>query len=109
MDVEIATILNMVHILKPFLEPEGLENLKIGFIENDPWGVVCEKNENSALCNSMMHLRDKRLFYFTTLSTILSRADIHKLNTTNDIKFVSDMLKWWLNIQMILWDDSISF
>ncbi|CAI9293679.1 unnamed protein product [Lactuca saligna] len=49
MDVEITTVLKIVPILKPFPEPEGSENLRVGFIQKYAWGVVYKANENGVL------------------------------------------------------------
>lgn len=40
MNIAISTVLEKRPILKPFEAPYDIQNLKVGFIENERWGVV---------------------------------------------------------------------
>lgn len=50
----------------------------------------------------MMFLRDKHLYPTATLSHVISRAKARKSNNANDVKYVYDMLRWWIMVHMIL-------
>lgn len=76
--------------------------LRLVLLQNDPSGMVYKSNENDILCNSMMHLRDKHMFLFETLSNTLSRVEVCQLKTINNIKFVLDMLKRLINVHMVI-------
>lgn len=72
MDVENVVVLKRKSILKSFPTPENVDKLKSGFIEKDLWGVACMMKENETVKSSMLFLRDKNLYFTTTLSQILA-------------------------------------
>lgn len=50
----------------------------------------------------MLFLRDKHLYSNENLNQIIDRAKENKSNNEGDVKCVSDMLRWWIVIQMSL-------
>lgn len=50
----------------------------------------------------MLFLRDKHLYSNENLNQIIDREKENKSNNEGDVKCVSDMLRWWIVIQMSL-------
>ncbi|CAI9266200.1 unnamed protein product [Lactuca saligna] len=95
MDVEIASVSKKKLIMKPFEEPEDIQQFPEGLIENENWSIVYKK-EGGVLNNYTFFLRDKHLYSTCDVNQILERAKANKTNIDSDIKFVSDMTKWYL-------------
>ncbi|CAI9293582.1 unnamed protein product [Lactuca saligna] len=100
MDIEIASVLRRKPILKPLPPQANLEKFKSSFIEKDHWGVTYKMKENEIVLHCMMFLIDKHLFSTSTLNQILAKDEVKKSNNEGDVKCVSNMIKWWIVIQM---------
>ncbi|CAI9287246.1 unnamed protein product [Lactuca saligna] len=97
MDVEIASILKRKLILKPFDQPQNIENIRGGLIDKEYWSIVYKK-EGEEIKNCMFFLRDKHLYPTSALNSILSRAKANKTNCVVDLKCVFDMIRWYLSV-----------
>ncbi|CAI9280978.1 unnamed protein product [Lactuca saligna] len=102
MYVEISSVLNRRSIVKPMDHPEDLDSLKVGFIENENWGMVFKVKENEVPKKCMFYLIDKHFYSYVALNQILSNAEKFKKNTSDDMKCILDMIKWWIRVCSIL-------
>lgn len=102
MNITISTVLEKRPILKPFEAPYDIQNLKVGFIENERWGVVFKIRQNDVVKKCMFFFRDKHLYLTTTLNRVLSNVEKRKSNFVDDMKCLSDMIKWWIGARAIL-------
>ncbi|CAI9294642.1 unnamed protein product [Lactuca saligna] len=92
MDVETALVLKRKPILKPFDQPQNIENLKGGFVDKEYWSIVYKNKEGQEIKNSMFFLRDKNLYPTSYLNSIMARSEANKSNSTTDVKCVFDMI-----------------
>lgn len=102
LDVEIANKLNRKPIVKPLDQPEVFENREIGFIEKESWGIFYQATYNVVDRYCMLYLRDKHFYPSTTLINVLLMTEIKKLNKPSNAICVSNILRWWVIIRMIL-------
>lgn len=102
MDVKMAAILKKNTRAKPFNQVDHHEEMRDGFIQKQLWGVVYKVDENRIVKNYMMFLQDKHCFRSTTLIGILTMAEILYVNKKIGIKCVSNMLRCWMIILIML-------
>lgn len=99
MDVEIAVVLKKRPILKPSTQPEDILNLKPCIIRKKHCNLVYKRNEGEGIQNCIFFFRDKHLYSTAALKTILSSAEAHKANSVADVKYVLDMIRWYLSVR----------
>lgn len=61
--------------MKPFEGLGGIDNMKVGFIENQRQGVVLKTNENDVVHMCMFFLRDKHLYSSIDFIQIFSNVE----------------------------------
>lgn len=50
----------------------------------------------------MFYMQDKHSYKTGTLNDIHSKAELCRTNSKNEVKLLSDILKWWIITQTIL-------
>lgn len=98
MDVKVVEILKK----NICVQPKNIKQIKDGFIKKKPWGVVYKVHENRIMKNRMMYLQDKHCYKSSTLTVILTKTKMYKLNTKDDINCVSDMHIWWMTTRIVI-------
>lgn len=76
------------------------------FIQKEPWGIVYKVHKNCEVKNYMMNLQDKHCYKSNTLTRILIKAQICKMNLKDDIKCAKDMIRLWITFRIIILDSS---
>ncbi|CAI9285123.1 unnamed protein product [Lactuca saligna] len=102
MDIEIASVLNRRPIVKPFKEPEDIQDFPGGLIDKEYWSIMYKKKEDGDLKNRMFFLRDKHLYSTSIMNQILARANVNKTNTDSELKCISDMILCYQNVRASL-------
>lgn len=74
--------------VKPFDQLDHLDEIQDGLIQKDPWGIVYKVHENHIVKNYMMFLQDKHCYKSITVTEILTKTDICKMNSNDDLKCV---------------------
>lgn len=62
---------------------EGLEYIREGLIQKEPWGIVYKVLEEGIVRNKMLYLNDKHCYNFDCLNSVLSRSEMCKANAKN--------------------------
>ncbi|CAI9294355.1 unnamed protein product [Lactuca saligna] len=101
-NIEIASILNNRPIMKPFEEPEDIQDLPSGVIDEEYRSIVYKKKEGGVLKNCKFFLRDKHSYSTNEMNQILVRVNAKKTNSASDLKCVSDMIQWYLAVRATL-------
>ena len=97
MDIEIGNVLNRKPTMKPFQVHDNIGWFQSRFIENERWGIAYKMKEREEMKHCMLFLREKHLYSTSILNQMIAKAN--KSNSDEDIKCISDMVKWWVVIQ----------
>lgn len=79
MDIEVVEIMQKNVIVKLGKVPKNLEKMRDGF---------------------MLYLQGKHHYKSTTLTDILTNTEIFNSNSKDDLKCVSNMLRWWMIVRI---------
>lgn len=101
MDVEVSKSMKRNSTAKPQDLPEGLEEKREGFIQKKPSWIVYKVLEEGKVQNKMF-LDDKHCYNFDYMNSILVRAEMCKANTNEALKRVSEVIRWWIRVKLVL-------
>lgn len=102
MNVEIASVLKKMSILKPIEQSKDIQKLKVGIIKKEHWSIIYNRKEVDAVQKSMFYLRDKHLYSTAALKSILSMVDACKANLASNLKYYLDTIKWYVCVRNVL-------
>lgn len=68
--------------------------MKEGFIQMNPWWIVYNALEDGKVKKKMLYLDAKHFYSSGFLNSILARAEMCKVNTKKDLKWVSEIIRW---------------
>lgn len=102
MDVEVLKRMKKNYIVKPQDQPKGLEELREGLIQKKHWRIAYKVLEKGKVQNEMWYLDDKQCYTSDCLNTILSGAEMCKADTKEELKWVLEVIRWWIWVRLVL-------
>lgn len=102
MDVEVSKSMKKKSTVKPQDQLEGLEELRKGLIQIEPWRIVYNVLEEAKVQNKHLYMDEKHCYSFDCLSIVLLRVEMYKANTKEYLKWVSKVIRWWIQVRIVL-------
>ncbi|CAI9282939.1 unnamed protein product [Lactuca saligna] len=99
LDVEIASVLMKMPVVKPEEETTDFQKRRLGKIEKADWSMVYQKKDGDKVQKSLFLLLYKHLYYVATLNNITGLTVACKANNDADLKCFKDMISWYLVIR----------
>lgn len=65
----------------PSDQPSGLESMRDGHNQKEPWGMVYKVNVNKVMKNRTIYLQNKHCYKTATLNVFLTKVELYKLNS----------------------------
>ena len=89
-------------VVEPNDTSDRIKDLRDGTILTDPWVVVYKTHVNREYQNKIFYLNKKHLYSTNNLNTILAKMELNPKNKSVNKKHISDIVKWWIMVRMIL-------